>query len=73
MMLPMNPLHQQVIPFIQRGDGDISDCFTIPRRDGNENVKNNNKFSGQNNIFARVSHFFVHFFAVFARLRREIA
>ena len=45
--------------------------FTIPRRDRNENVKNNNGFSRQNNNFARASHFFVHFFAVFARLRHE--
>ena len=27
----------------------------------------------QNNSFVRASHFFVHFFAVFARLRRENA
>ena len=47
--------------------------FTIPRHDGNENVKNNNRFSRQNNDFARASHFFVHFFAFFARLRCEIA
>ena len=46
--------------------------FTIPRRDGNENVKNNNRFSRQNNNFARASHGFVHFFIVFAQLRREI-
>ena len=36
--------------------------FTIPRRERNENVKNNNGFSRQNNNFARASHFFVHFF-----------
>ena len=47
--------------------------FTIPRRDGNENTKNNNRFSRQNHNFARASHCFVHFFAVFARLQREIA
>ena len=40
--------------------------FTIPRRDGNENVKNNNRFSRQSNNFARASHVFVHFFIVFA-------
>ena len=39
--------------------------FTIRRRDGNENVQNNNRFSRQNNNFARASHFFVHFFVVF--------
>ena len=47
--------------------------FTIPRHDGNENVKNNNRSSRQNNNFASASHFVVHFVAVFARLRREIA
>ena len=30
----------------------------IPRLDGNENVKNNNRFSWQNNNFARLSYFF---------------
>ena len=39
--------------------------FTIRRRDGNENVQNNNRFSRQNNNCARASHFFVHFFVVF--------
>ena len=29
----------------------------------------NNRFNKQNNNFARASHFFVHFFPVFARLR----
>ena len=42
---------------------------TIQRHDGNENVKNNKSFSRQNNNFARAAHFFVHFFAVFARLK----
>ena len=42
--------------------------------DGNENVKKtNNRFNKQNNNFARASHSFVHFFPVFARLRRENA
>ena len=40
--------------------------FTIRQRDGNENVKNNSRFSRHNNSFARASHIFVHFFAVFA-------
>ena len=31
------------------------------------------RFNKQNNNFARASHIFVHFFAVFARLRRENA
>ena len=33
--------------------------FTIPRRDGNENVKINNRFRRQNNNFAGASHSFV--------------
>ena len=41
--------------------------------DGNENVIKNNTFNKQNNNFARASHFFEHFFPVFARLRRENA
>ena len=51
----------------------INRDYTIRRGDGNENVKNSNRFSRQNNSYARASHIFVHFFAVFARLRREIA
>ena len=35
--------------------------FTIPRRDGNENVKNNNRFSRQSNNFASATHFVVSF------------
>ena len=42
--------------------------------DDNENVKKkNNFFNYQNNNFARASYFFVHFFPVFARLRRKNA
>ena len=51
----------------------INRDYTIRRRDSNENVKNSNRFSRQNNSYARASHIFVHFFALFARLRREIA
>ena len=51
----------------------INRDYTIRRGDGNENVKNSNRFNRQNNSYARASHIFVHFFAVFARLRREIA
>ena len=51
--------------------------FKIQRRDRNKNerqkYKRKNWFNKQNNNFARVSHFFVHFFAVSARLRRENA
>ena len=43
--------------------------------DGNENGKKSNRFNldKQNNNFARASRFFVHFFAVVARLQRETA
>ena len=51
----------------------INRDYTIRRGDGNENVKNSNRFNRQNNSYARASHIFVHFFALFARLRREIA
>ena len=51
----------------------INRDYTIRRGDGNENVKNSIRFSRQNNSYARASHIFVHFFALFARLRREIA
>ena len=40
-------------------------------RTATKNGKKNNRFNKQNNNFARASHFFVHFFPVFARLRRE--
>ena len=46
---------------------------TVRQCDGNGNIKNNNRFSGQKNDFASAPQFFVHFFAVFARLQREIA
>ena len=51
----------------------INRDYTIRRGDGNENVKNSNRLNRQNNSYARASHIFVHFFAVFGRLRREIA
>ena len=41
--------------------------------DGNKKVKKNSRFNKQNNNFARASHFFVHFFPVFAPLLRENA
>ena len=41
--------------------------------DGNENSKKAIGLDWQNNNFARASRFFVHFFAVSARLRRETA
>ena len=47
--------------------------FKIQRRDGKENVIKNNRFNRYINNFVWASHFFVPFFAVFARLRRENA
>ena len=41
--------------------------------DGNENGKKAKGLDWQNNNFARASRFFVHFFAVTARLQRESA
>ena len=40
---------------------------------GNESGKKAIGLDWQNNNFARVSHFFAHFFAVTARLRRKTA
>ena len=47
--------------------------FKIQRRGRQRERKKNNRFNLQNRNFARASHFFVHFFPVFARLRRENA
>ena len=48
--------------------------FKIQRRGRQrERQKKTNWFNKQNNNFARASRFFVHFFAVFVRLRRENA
>ena len=41
--------------------------------DGNEKRQKSTRFNEQNNNFARASRFFVHFFAVTARLQRENA
>ena len=41
--------------------------------DGNENGKKAIGLDWQKNNFARASRFFVHFFAVVARLRRKIS
>ena len=51
---------------------DIRDLKIGRRRRQRERHKSNG-FNKQNNNFARASHFFAHFFAVFARLRRENA
>ena len=49
-----------------------SQVRTRGRRPQRERDKSN-RFNWQNNNFARASRFFVHFFAVTARLRRENA
>ena len=43
----------------------VRTLIRIRPRDGHKNVKNNNRFSRQNNNFALAAHFFVHFFTVF--------
>ena len=48
---------------LSNGDGDD---------DGNENVKEAIGLDWQNDSFAHASRFFLHFFAVVARLRREL-
>ena len=47
--------------------------FSNDDGDGNENVKKAMGLDWQNNNFARASRFFVHFYAVAARLERESA
>ena len=58
-----------------RGPFDIRDFKNQRRRRQQERQKKktNNRFNKQNNNFARALRFFVHFFARFARLRRENA
>ena len=52
-------------------------CFVVrvskDDGDGNENGKKATGLSLENNNFARASRFFVHFFAVTARIQRESA
>ena len=55
-----------------RGRDDIRDV-KIQRRGRQQERQKNNRFNKQNNNFARALRFFVHFFARFARLRRENA
>ena len=45
----------------------------IRRRRRQRGRQKGNKFNNQNNNFARASRFFLHFFAVTARLRRKNA
>ena len=51
--------------------------WSLSNNDDNDDVNENGKkakgLDQQNNNFARASRFFVHFFAVTARLRRETA
>ena len=47
--------------------------FKIQRRGRQRERQKNERFNKQNNNFARTSRFLVHFFPVFARLRRENA
>ena len=60
------------------GQQTINSCLTIASLsnddgDGNENGKKELGLDWQNNNFACVSRFFVHFLAVTAQLRRENA
>ena len=52
----------KILGSLSNDDGDVK-----------ENGKKAIASDWQNNSFARASHLFVHFFAVAARLRREIA
>ena len=47
--------------------------FSNDDGDGNEWRQKSNRFTTQNNKFARASRVFVHLFTVLARLRRENA
>ena len=47
--------------------------LNIQRRARQRERQKNKRFNKQNNNFARASRFFVHFFPLFARLRRENA
>ena len=53
--------------------GTTTETMSNDDGDGNENGKKAKGLDWQNNNFARALRFFVHFFAVAARLRRESA
>ena len=57
----------------RRETSKTADSSKIQRRGRQREGKKSNWFNKQNNNFARAPHFFVHFFPVFARLRRENA
>ena len=52
---------------------DTNRDLKIRQRRRQRELHKSNRFNNQNNNFARASRFFVHFFAVTARLRRENA
>ena len=62
-----------ILGSLSNDDGAATTTGRQRRRGGNENGKKNNRFIKQNNNFARAAHFFVHFFAITPRLRRENA
>ena len=49
------------------------ETFRCDDGEGNENVKTKNRLDKKNNNFAGATLFFVHFYDVAARLRRENA
>ena len=53
--------------------GTTTETMSNEDSDGNENGKKAKGLDKQNNNFARALRFFVHFFAVAARLQRESA
>ena len=53
--------------------GTTTETMSNDDSDGNENGKKAKGLDKQNNNFARALRFFVHFFAVAARLQRESA
>ena len=68
-------LLKTIFSWLHRRGGTLIDNMDLKirqRRRQRERHKSN-RFNNQNNNFARASRFFVHFFAVTARLRRENA
>ena len=60
-------------PFNKEPDTDAFGTLRLDDAKALRTSKTTKGGSRQNNNFAHESHYFVHFFAVFARLRREIA
>ena len=67
--LQMSNLHKALELDSTTGNRDLKIRRRRPQRERHKS----NRFNNQNNNFARASRFFVHFFAVTARLRRENA